>query len=117
MSEQNLDELRTLDSVWNFFKEAMREKKPISPSEFLHGATILNLFLEDDENELVMAKSKLAEAKEEIYKQEGMTAVRVDNLIRTKDIWIETEKKEKKIKRIEEHIRILKKRSENPIWD
>lgn len=111
-----MKELVTINSIWDYFKGAIEDKQVLSPAVWLDGATKLNVLLLDKQDSLVEMESLVACMVEEI-ENAGSSHAKAKNSVKRTIEWKEMEKMKNKIKRVEELIRILKKRSESNYWD
>ena len=109
-------ELVTLNSIWGYFEKAIEDKQVLSPGVWLDGATKLNVLLLDQQDKVTEMENLLAIMVEK-EQNNGASYTRAKNIVMTKREWVETEKLKNKVKRVEELIRILKKRSESNYWD
>lgn len=99
----------TLDSILEWFKDAIENERIIRPAEWLEKAMQLNILVEDLDIQLAKMKAAMADKKVEFI-EKGMTAAKAD-ILKIKAVnYEEYLQLEAKRKRIDEHIMIAKKR-------
>ena len=98
---------RDLDSVLQWFKEAVTDKQPIAPHLWVEASQQLNILQEDEDERLCDLEQKVAQAKWG-YMENGYSNAKANARVEINDIYKQMRSSEAKIKRIQEFIRIAK---------
>lgn len=101
----------TLDGILAWFRQAVEDKQPISPEVWLDGAQKLNILQEDLDDAIVVAEMFIAQKKSESI-AEGASVSVADRMADASPESAHLRLLLAKKKRVEEHIRIAKKRAE-----
>jgi hypothetical protein len=108
-----VEEIVTIDSILEWFKESIENKNPISQEQWLDSAAKLVILAEDIDDQLSQMEFQMAE-RERIALEEGEPAAKA-KILKTGVVDYKYYLKLKaKRKRIDEHIRIAKKRERHP---
>lgn len=107
-----MKEFRTCDSVLAYFQDKVKNKIPISTSDWLEAAQYLNTLRSADQERLFDLEQLVAQAEIECM-QLDHSAVAATKIVKATPVWKEMKKQEAKLKNIEEMIRIAKKQATN----
>jgi len=103
----------TIDGILGWFKKAIEEKQPISQEQWLDSAAKLVILSEEVDDQLSEMESLMLES-ERMAIEEGEPAAKA-RIMKTGVVdFMEYLKLRAKRKRIDEHIRIAKKRERHP---
>lgn len=100
----------TVETILSYFAEWIANKVPISPATWVDSAQKLNILVEDVDNEIDHMEALMAEKELELIKS-GESAAKA-RVLKKEAISYERYLNQVSLrKRIEEHIRLAKKRS------
>jgi len=103
----------TVDTILEWFQQSIEQKLPISQEQWLDSAAKLVILAEDIDDQLSEMEGRMAE-RERIAIEEGDTAAKA-KILKTGSIdYKQYLTLKAKRKRIDEHIRIAKKRERHP---
>lgn len=103
----------TIDNILNALKKAIEDNQPVSQEQWLNTAARLTILAEDIDDQLSEMEGIMAE-RERIALEEGEPGVKAKILKTGAVDYKEYLKLKAKRKRIDEHIRIAKKRERHP---
>ncbi len=105
---------RTIDSILRDLKAIVENKsQPLRAEHWIDAAFMLNLLLIDAEKIINQSESDVAKIEDAIYEAQEKKNVSAAKLkMKTKNEWVEFKNAESLKRRIEELIRIAKKRSD-----
>lgn len=102
---------RTLISVMDWFQEAVRSKQPIPPSMWVDAGMQMNVLRAEYDDKLIDMECDLAKKKATLMEGD-MTSAKAETLIRATDEYREIKKLSALLNRVEELIRLSKKRAQ-----
>ena len=102
--------MKTLDDILNGMEKAVEEDMPISPVQWLDGAIKVNALRGTLDNQIAEFEDKLVKIEAEYIKQ-GNPQSTAKTLAKADTDYKAYREAEKKSKRIEEFLRLAKKRS------
>jgi len=103
--------MKSCDSILQALKEASQQGVSIAPADYLEYASELNALIGDENEKLYILEQTLA--LEKFKKIElGDSVAKAQSYIDTLDIAREAKTQKAKVEQIEEHVRILKRRSQ-----
>jgi len=105
----------TRETILRTMREWVEAKIPIPPDKWLDSAAKLNVLLEDLDDELLDAKMRVAEEKALLIQHDN-SVNKSDALVQASPHYREFLRLKAERSRIEEHIRIAKKRTELDSW-
>ncbi len=112
-----MTQLVTLDVIIGFIRESVQKKLVMSPAQWLDAAAKINVLKEDLDNRIAGLESDVADHYAGLQMDEGMSSAKARSIANAGPIARELRMLKAKQKRVEEYIRICKKRQEQPIWD
>lgn len=113
MPEDNKPEKRTIDTILRDLTAVVENREPLEPNTWIDAAFMLNLLLIEVEAEAIRADSKLSAKEDAICEAQEKKNVSLAKLkAKGTEEWVNLHIIQAKIKRIEELIRIAKKRSD-----
>jgi len=98
---------RTVDTIISYLENAIKEKQPIAPSEWLDAAMYLNVLSSVEVDKLLVWQQAVAGIKVK-HIQDGMSVAEAKARVEATDAYLEMQKQKAKIDRIEEFIRLSK---------
>ena len=98
----------TVDSIVTYFNKCVAEKKPISPNEWIEGASRLNVLKGNEYDKLFELEQQCAKMESE-YLEADMTSTRAKTFTKSSELWKNCQKQKAKIKIIEDFILLAKK--------
>jgi hypothetical protein len=107
---KNMTEIITTDTILNFLKQAVEQKKPLSPAVFADAAQKLVTLMGDEHDHLFVLQQEVARAKVEFIEQ-GDSVAKAKAKVEASDVYRQMCGQKAKIERIEETIRIAKLRA------
>lgn len=102
----------TTDTILNQLEEWVEDKHPIPPEKWIDAAAKLNVLRSQDDDELISLENQVAILKYEKMGEDGYTNAKAEAYVKTLPEWTKMRLKQAKIKRLEETIKIAKKRSQ-----
>jgi hypothetical protein len=105
----------TLDGIIGYLKKAIENREPLPPATFLDAATKLEILLQDLDEELIAARMNVAE-KRAAFLLEGKTVALARTLVEADPMYKVYLTLNAKRERINEFVRIMKKRVEIKDW-
>jgi hypothetical protein len=102
--------MKTIDSILEDMENRVKENIPVSPVNWLEGAMKVNTLRGDLDNEIADFEAKLVNL-EACYIEEGKPQSTAKTLARANEGYADYLKAKAKAKRIEEFLRLAKKRS------
>jgi len=101
----------TITTILNWFKESVENKIPIRPCDWLDGSAKLNILRQDLDEEVAGLKSKIADKQAELIAKD-FTVSKAKAIANSGEDYKQYLIKVALLNRIDEHIRIAKKRTE-----
>ncbi len=101
----------TIDSIIKWFKEQVEAKQPIGPDKWIEGASRLNILREDLDDSICLLEFEIAEKMAE-YIEDNKSVAQATAIVKAHPDFLKLNKLKAKSKRIDETIRLAKKRSE-----
>ena len=103
-------EFRTCESVLSWLDNQVREKRVISPTQWIEAAEYLNILRSEPQEELFILQQKIAEAKV-IAIKEGNSSAAAKIIVESTDLFRQSQSLGAKLVRIDEAIRLAKHHS------
>lgn len=100
-------ELITIDTIINYLRESIENKRPLSPGLYVDAAAKLNVLLSDEHANLHKLQRQIAHERVELIESD-MTATEAKLRVEAMPIYEEMLNQKAKIERIVEFIRISK---------
>lgn len=111
MTQEQKQEKITIQTILDWFKECVENKFPIRPQDWLDGSAKLNILRQDLDEEVVELKSKIADKQAELIAL-GDPVSKAKAIANSGEDYKQYLSKMALLNRIDEHIRIAKKRTE-----
>ena len=99
--------MRSVDSIMEYFEKAVKEKRILSPTEWVEGASYANVLIGDETDKLSDLQQSLNILKRDYIEEYG-TVAKAKVYAETTDEYKEYCKQKAKIDRVIEFIRISK---------
>lgn len=97
----------TVGTIMETLEQWAREKRPVSPQEWLEAASKLNVLLQNEQERKYVMESLLAKMKA-AYLTEGQTAAFAKSMMEASDEWLDYKKQCALVERALETIRLAK---------
>lgn len=97
----------TIDTILDFFRESVENKKVVDAHTYVDASAKLNILLSDEHDKLFILQQNVAQAKVLLI-EGGKSVAQAKAIVEASDVYREMKVQQAKIERVEEFIKIGK---------